>query len=206
MLRDPDQRPNTDDFAWFADLQPGRLVLAALVGSVVVAGTLARLGRLAQLALVVCCLFVPVVVVSFFESDGSVDPHVGTLTYRDHTVDTALVSGVWTLPLGSVRLFVLRYHARVGGGWKPRVFVVPERVAGNVEGALRRGAAETPETEVRTPDRVAQAVLVAVGLAFVVTAVAIATVNAAPAGIRGYVAFVSAVLGLVFLLGAYYVA
>ena len=206
MLRDPDQRPNPDEFAWFADLQPARIVVAALAGSVLVAGALTALGRAAQLVLVVGCLFVPLVTVSFFRSEGRVDPEDGTLTYSGYTVEVAHLQSVRTVTLGSVRLFVLRYRARVGGGWKPRVFLVPESVADDIESALRDGAAMTPETTARTPDRAAQALLVVVGVVFVVAAIGIASVSTVPVGIRGYVATVTAALGLVFVLGAYSVA
>ena len=206
MIRDPDQRPNADDFAWFADLKPARLVVAALVGSVLVAGAFATLGRAAQVVLVVCCLFVPPVVVSFFNSDGCVNADTGTLSYRGHTVDVSSIQSVWTLTLGSVRLVVLRYHARIGGGWKPRVFLVPGEVADKIEAVLRGGATATPEASPREPDRVAQALLVVVGAGFVLTALGIATVGGVPVGIRGYVAAIIAALGGVFFLGAYYVA
>lgn len=206
ILRDPDQRPTLSEFAWFADLRPARIVGAAVGGSVLVVGTLAAFGRAAQLTLVVVCLFVPLVAVNSFRNDGTVDPDAGTLTYRDHTVDVSLLRRVRTLPLGSVRLVVLRYHTRVGGGWKPRVFLVPERVADDVENVLRAGATATPETTARTPDRTAQALLAVVGAGFVVTGIAIAAVGGVPVGIRGYVAAVTAALGVVFFLGAYYVA
>ena len=45
-----------------------------------------------------------------------------------------------------------------------------------------------------------------VGAGFDVTAIAIATVGGVPVGVRGYVAAVTAALGVVFFLGAYYVA
>jgi hypothetical protein len=206
MLRDPDQRPAPDEGAWFADLKPTRIVAAALTGSVLVAATFVLFGRVAQLVLIVVCLLVPLVVVSFFRGEGAVDPGAGTLTYRGHTVDASLLRRVRTLRLGPVRLVVLRYHARVGGGWKPRVFLVPERVGADVEAVLRDGVVATPERDARTPDRAAQGLLVVVGAAFVLTGVAIATLGGVPLGIRGYVGAVAAALGALFVLGAYYIA
>lgn len=206
MIRDPEQRPDPGDFAWFADLQPARLVAAAIGGAVLVGTGLVLFGAWAQLVLVLGCLFVPAVVVAAFDADGEVDTQAETLTYREQTVDIDILNSVITWRLGSVRVFVLRYRARVGGGWKPRVLLVPKRVGDSVETALRQGVAADPDRQPREPDRTAQLLLGTVGLAFLATAAAIFALTDVPTGIRGYVAAITAGIGLLFVLGVRYIA
>lgn len=184
MIREPDQRPDADQFGWIATLDPAGVGLAILAGALAGLVTAATVGSTALYLLFV---------VGLFDAEGRIDADAGTLTVQERTVDTETLASVRPHRFGSVTVCRLSYVDGAGGVGRPYLFAVPAGVADDVLSALEDGVAAEADVTPRTPDPLARVVLGGVTVLFLGDAGAV-------------VALITGSLGFVFAVGAYYVA
>jgi hypothetical protein len=171
------------------------LLFGGYAGTAAVAGVLALPALLSNPGLLA--------LVGLFDGAGTVDPEAGTLTFQERTVDVATLAGVSRYRFGGVVVCRLSYAEGAGGVGSPYVVAVPALVADEVLAVLEAGVAADPGVTPRETDRTARAVLAGVALLFFATGAGIALLVPDAAVL---VALVTGGLGLLFVLGSYYVA
>ena len=203
MIREPAQRPDADQFGWIATLDPSGVGLAILAGALAGLVTAATVGSTALYLLFVVGLVVSLPVLGLFDVEGRIDADAGTLTVQERTIDTETLASVRPHRFGSVTVCRLSYVDGAGGVGRPYLFAVPADVADDVVSVLEDGVAAEADVTPRTPDPLARVVLGGVALLFLGVAAG-AVLFLGDAGV--VVALITGSLGILFAVGAYYVA
>lgn len=203
MIREPAQRPGPDQLGWIATLEPSGVGLGILVGALAGLVTAATVGSTALYLLVVVGLVVSLPVLGLFDAEGCVDADAGTLTVQERTVGVERLVAVRPYCFGSVTVCRLSYVEGAGGLGRPYLFAVPADVADEVLSVLDSGVAAEADLTPRQSDPLARAVLGGVALLFFAVAAG-ALLSLQDAGV--VVASIVGSLGVLFAIGAYYVA
>lgn len=211
MIRDPDQRPPLDPGGWYQDLSLRGFLLAVAsctvlaVGMAILFGLSAVTRGLLFPAYLIAFFAVPLLALSLVDNEGRLDPEEGTLTVEERTIDVTRLDRVRCWTVGSLTVVALGYVAGAGRP-KPRLFVVPATDAAALIETLRAGATADADVEPGDSDRIARAVLAALGSVSLLVAVGGLVVPDIGTQASLALAYVTGLIGVVFLLAARYAA